>query len=168
MSRDGEEDANGILRPLHTAVCTRFNDTHVRIRARTVAAYTRPARGRVRVLERLTAGRNPYVPAGNTCNILPPCISLYRSRVYVESGSVAIVARVRTSERRTAFLPFPQIVTRLSFSLFSLGRGYWTSAVGVKVNLLCLARLDAGSLRSLIYRRGTISDDYRARGRLAR
>lgn len=29
----------------------------------------------VRVLERLTAGRNPYVPAGNTCNILPPCIS---------------------------------------------------------------------------------------------
>ena len=36
---------------------------------------------RLRVSERLTAGRNLYVPSSNMCNLLPLCISY--SRVYV-------------------------------------------------------------------------------------
>ena len=82
-------------------------------RARTVTIVRNVAH-QVRVLERLTAGRNPYVPAGNTCNILPPCISptfslpslatllcLFAAFMRVESKTIAIATRRHNKERDT-------------------------------------------------------------------
>ena len=51
-----------------------------------------------RVLERLTAGRNPYVAAGNTCNILPLCISPF-----------TCLCGPHPRSRHTAFQPLPTL-----------------------------------------------------------